>query len=44
MTAGTIGYSTGMIDAAGVYGLLYLGLVVVAIGVVGWERRHPYRR
>lgn len=43
MAAGTIAYSTGRIDAAGLYGLLYAGLFIAGIGVVRWERRHPHR-
>jgi uncharacterized membrane protein len=43
MAVSVVGYETGTFDAAGVYGLLYMGLVIVAIGVFRWERRHPHR-
>ena len=39
-----IGYSTGTIDAAGVYALMIAGLLVAGIGAARWEQRHPHRR
>jgi uncharacterized membrane protein len=39
-----VGYSTGVIDAAGLYGLLFAGLLIVAVGGARWEQRHPHRQ
>jgi hypothetical protein len=38
-----VGYSTDRINAAGVYGIMTVGLLIAGIGAVRWEQRHPHR-
>ena len=44
MIAAVVGYSTDVIDAAGLYGLLFAGLLIVVVGGARWEQRHPHRQ
>ncbi len=39
-----IGYSTGKIDAAGVYGIMWVVAIITGIGAVRWEERDSRRR
>ena len=39
-----IAYSTGKIDAAGVYGIAWVLAIITGVGAVRWEERNSPRR
>ena len=44
VVSSAIAYSTGKIDAGGLYGITWLMALVVGIGAVRWEERNSRRQ
>ena len=42
--ASAVAYSTGTVDAGGVYGLTWVAMIVMGIGAVRWEERNSHRQ